>query len=29
MHTASTIFNPDETLQLIHLTAEVMKRHFG
>jgi len=29
MHTASTIFNPDETFQLIHLTAEVMQRHFG
>jgi len=23
------IFNPDETFQLIHLTAEVMQRHFG
>jgi len=29
MHTAGTIFNPDETFQLIHLTAEVMQRHFG
>jgi len=29
MHTAGTIFNPDETLQLIHLTADVMQRHFG
>jgi len=29
MHTAGTIFDPEETLQLIHLTAEVMKRHFG
>ena len=27
MHTTGTIFNPDETLQLIHLTAEVMQRH--
>ena len=24
MHTAGTIFNPEETLQLIHLTAEVI-----
>ena len=29
MHIAGTIFNPDETLQLIHLKAEVMQRHFG
>jgi len=29
MHTAGTIFNPDETVQLIHLTAEVMQRHLG
>ena len=29
MHTAGTIFDPEEVLQLIHLTAEVMKRHFG
>jgi len=28
MHTAGTIFNPEETLQLIHLTAEVTQRHF-
>jgi len=29
MHTAGAIFDPEETLQPIHLTAEVMKRHFG
>jgi len=29
MHTASTIFNPNETFQLIHLTAEVMQRLLG
>jgi len=28
MDTAGTIFNPEETLQLIHLTAEVTQRHF-
>jgi len=28
MHTAGVIFNPEETLQLIYLTAEVMQRHF-
>ena len=29
MHTAGTVFNPNETFQLIHLTVEVMQRHFG
>jgi len=29
MHTASAIFNPDETDQLIQLTAEVMQRRLG
>ena len=28
MHTAGTIFRPEETLHLIHLTAEVMQIHF-
>ena len=29
MHTTGTIFNTDETLQLIHLAAEVVQRHVG
>jgi len=28
MRTAGTIFNPDVKFQLIHLTAEMMQRHF-
>jgi len=28
MHTAGAIFIPEETLQLIYLTAEVMHRYF-
>jgi len=29
MHTAGAIFTPDEIVQLIELTAEVMQRHLG
>jgi len=29
MHTAGANFTPDETVQLIQLTAEVMQRHLG
>jgi len=29
MHTAGADFNPDETVQLIQLTAEVILRHLG
>jgi len=28
MYTAGARFHPEETLQLIYLTAEVMQRHF-
>jgi len=28
MYTAGVRFNPEETLQLIYLKAEVMQRHF-